>query len=221
MPNSWFRLYNEALDDPKVQSLPDRLFKFWINILCLASRKQGYIMSSNVAFSLRIDANDAKNDVAELERLTLLDRVDDEHLIPHNWLERQFVSDTSTERVKRFRNASMKRFKHVSRNAPEQNRTEQNPVVPCGDFERFWEAYPKKVGKLAAQKAWDRAKRPDIAQILVAVRTAKASPQWTRDGGQYIPNPATWLNQGRWDDNPLIPPSPDAAYVPKPFKAVC
>ena len=41
-----------------------------------------------------------------------------------------------------------------------------------------------------------------FAKMLKAVDTARASPQWQTDGGQYIPNPATWLNQKRWEDEP-------------------
>ena len=37
-------------------------------------------------------------------------------------------------------------------------------------------------------------------KIMAAVKAAKVSKQWNRDDGQFIPNPATWLNQGRWDD---------------------
>ena len=69
-------------------------------------------------------------------------------------------------------------------------------------FAAFWEAYPKKVGKKEARKAWKKVK-PDAAlheRILHAVDTAKGCDQWRREGGRYIPNPATWLNQGRWDD---------------------
>jgi len=69
-------------------------------------------------------------------------------------------------------------------------------------FDQFWHTYPKKVGKQATLKAWNRAngKRPPIDKILQALEAQKQSEQWTRDGGQYIPNPATWINQGRWDD---------------------
>ena len=74
-------------------------------------------------------------------------------------------------------------------------------VTAGGSFERFWSAYPRKVGKKAAQKAWDRAKdKPGLEDILKAIGRQKLSQQWTRDGGQFIPHPATWLNQGRWDD---------------------
>lgn len=75
---------------------------------------------------------------------------------------------------------------------------------PDPEFEQFWEAYPRKVGKKAARKAWEKATdRPAIDVILCAIERAKRSPQWLKDGGQYIPHPATWINQGRWMDQPI------------------
>ena len=66
-------------------------------------------------------------------------------------------------------------------------------------FERFWSVYPKKVGKQAALSAYKKVKVP-VDTLIAAVEAQKRSKQWTRDNGQYIPNPATWLNQGRWED---------------------
>lgn len=69
-------------------------------------------------------------------------------------------------------------------------------------FINFWSLYPKKVGKKAAEAAWKRLK-PDAElhdRIMTAIGRARVTEQWTREGGRYIPNPATWLNQGRWDD---------------------
>ena len=69
-------------------------------------------------------------------------------------------------------------------------------------FEEFWQSYPHKVGKKAALSAWKKL-GPNAglrAKILEAIRTQKASQQWQRENGRYIPNPATWLNQGRWED---------------------
>lgn len=70
-------------------------------------------------------------------------------------------------------------------------------------FERFWVAYPKKQGKGAAEKAWIKLKPSEALtnQMLQALEFAKKCAQWNRDGGQYIPNPATWLNQKRWEDD--------------------
>lgn len=65
----------------------------------------------------------------------------------------------------------------------------------------FWEAYPRKIGKKAAQRAWKRSKdKPDISIIIEAIERQKTSDQWLKDCGRFIPHPATWLHQGRWDD---------------------
>lgn len=66
-------------------------------------------------------------------------------------------------------------------------------------FDAFWSAYPRKVGKTAARKAFTKV-QTDLGTLLSAVEAQKRSAQWRKDNGQYIPNPATWLNQGRWED---------------------
>lgn len=67
-------------------------------------------------------------------------------------------------------------------------------------FEAFWIAYPKKVGKKDARRAFSKVPHAVWPRLVPAIEAQKKSRQWQRDGGQYIPNPATWLNQGRWDD---------------------
>ena len=89
-------------------------------------------------------------------------------------------------------------------------------------FEAFWSAYPKKRGKLAAKKAW-LARRPPLPKVLETLAAFKASRDWRKDGGQFIPYPASWLNRGGWDDElptqsnavtaaPATPP-PDRSLV--------
>lgn len=76
-------------------------------------------------------------------------------------------------------------------------------------FEDFWQAYPKKVGKSEAQKSWAKLK-PNLQTVLDALSWQKNQPNWTKDGGQYIPNPSTYLNQGRYNDE-----QPDIAAAKK------
>ena len=67
---------------------------------------------------------------------------------------------------------------------------------------KFWPAYPKKVGKDAALKAFEK-RDPDsmlVELMLKAIEAQSKLKQWTDEGGKYIPNPATWLNEGRWKD---------------------
>lgn len=74
-------------------------------------------------------------------------------------------------------------------------------LEPLIGFDQFWAAYPKKVAKIAAQKAWKAAtKAATPAQIVhAAILYAEA-----RRGGEdrFTKNPATWLNGGCWDDVP-------------------
>ncbi|AIN58736.1 hypothetical protein [Pseudomonas soli] len=69
-------------------------------------------------------------------------------------------------------------------------------------FVRFWKLYPRKVGKANAEKAWSKLKvDADLFERMTSALAAwAASPDWTKDGGQFIPHPATWLNGKRWDD---------------------
>ena len=70
------------------------------------------------------------------------------------------------------------------------------------DFETFWNLYPRKVGKIAAQKSFTRAVKQGVEpEIMIeGVRHYKFS-----DDKQFVPHPATWLNQGRYMDEESKP----------------
>lgn len=72
------------------------------------------------------------------------------------------------------------------------------------DFLSFWTAYPRKEGKGAAWKAWQRTAKMrnplELTVILAAIERHKDTEQW--DDPKFIPHPATWLNQRRWEDEP-------------------
>ena len=84
----------------------------------------------------------------------------------------------------------------------EKRREEVNPSAQPPGFAEFWKTYPRKVGKAAAEKAWSKAKGVDLSTILQAIERARATEQWLKDGGQFIPHPSTWLAQRRWEDEP-------------------
>ena len=118
---------------------------------------------------------------------------------------------------------------HAPKSSSEQSieqSTEHSPHPPTGgacgavpvsaqEFEQFWEAFPHKVGKKAAWRAWEKATdRPALVILLQAIDRAKKGERWQRG---YIPNPATWLNQGRWADvveTPAAGPGLPKAYQP-------
>lgn len=75
-------------------------------------------------------------------------------------------------------------------------------IDPVEMFSRFWKLYPRKVGKEKALKAWGKLKLTAALYDLITAALAKHVQQksWTRDGGQFIPHAATWLNGKRWED---------------------
>jgi len=87
---------------------------------------------------------------------------------------------------------------------PIQSESETESETCAGAFDRFWSAYPKKVGKEAARKSFAKVRAP-IDTLLAAVEAQKRSEQWRKENGRFIPNPATWLNQGRWEDEGYTP----------------
>lgn len=91
----------------------------------------------------------------------------------------------------------------------EEKRREVTQVKEGAEsFETFWEKYPRKVAKQAARAAWSRLQPSEqlLSEILAGVEKWAKSQQWTKDGGQFIPHPATFLNGRRWEDD-----------VPKPI----
>lgn len=90
----------------------------------------------------------------------------------------------------------------VTNNPPTPRKRGSVHEFPPG-FDAFWSAYPRKTAKTAAAKAFARL-RPDerlLAAMLAAIERQRTSPQWTKDGGEFIPHPATWLNGRRWEDS--------------------
>ena len=68
-----------------------------------------------------------------------------------------------------------------------------------GEFTEFWTAYPRKVSKADAQRAWAKAtKRTDPADIIAGLEAHL--PSWASSDPKFIPHAATWLNGQRWLD---------------------
>lgn len=143
------------------------------------------------------------------------------HLNEERLLSTNYKEDTS-----RFE----QQVQRLHATPPEQNRTEQNrtdtentPKAPSqrgriqsGWFSEFWDAYPLKKGKAAAERKYAAiCKTPDRHAEIMAGLSAQLSELRSREP-RFIPHPTTWLNQGRWEDEqPPLQPSvfDDAGYI--------
>jgi len=179
----WFRYYAEALEDPKVQRLPDALFKTWVNLLCLAARNEGILPSlEDIVFALRLSEKDTQKRLDALVSILLLDR-DGETLLPHNWNGRQFKSDDATERVKRYRERNKKQESNVSGNVarndavtlqetdseadtePERKIVPQTPKPDLQIAVDGWNDMASKAGLPKVQRLTDPRKRSLSARL--------------------------------------------------------
>ncbi len=210
MANPWFRLYSEFSHDPKVQMMSESMQRRYIMLMCLrCSNNLVTLHEEEVAFHLRI----SNADLAETRQLFLSKGFIDESWNLLNWEKRQSQSDSSSARVAKHRalqkakqagacNGDVTLQKRKS-NALDKIREDKNkhPSSAPDGFDLFWQKYPKKVGKPAAQRAFKAARlNGHLPEVIGDIEQKSNSDGWTKNGGQFIPNPATYLNQRRWED---------------------
>lgn len=128
----WFRAYDDALHDPKVQSLPPILFKFWFNLLCVASKYDGLIPPlSELQALLKARSNYVEAHIQGLLKRGLIDEVDGGYE-PHNWRKFQYKSDSSTDRVRAHRDAKRNVSETPPDNRVQRTDTEKKDPAAAG-----------------------------------------------------------------------------------------
>lgn len=99
----WFRFYSDAVRNPKVARLNDQQFRLWVELLTVAAENDGLIPPlEDLKHVLKRRLDHLSRGLEGLIRAELMDALEVGYE-PHNWGERQYKSDTSTERVRKFR----------------------------------------------------------------------------------------------------------------------
>jgi hypothetical protein len=219
----WFRVYDELVDDPKVQRLPADLFKLLINLWCITSKNGGKLPAPElIAYTVRADESQLITSMKALASHGLLDLLSNQHgswWAPHGWSKRQFKSDSSISRVKRFRAKN----ETVDETPPEtdsdteqiqiqnQSRTEKKetrargalaPDWPADYAEQFWQAFPNKIGRKDALRKLENVGKSGKVSFLHLMAALYRYAGKTDD--RPFCNPATWINQERWFDQPAM-----------------
>ncbi len=182
MATFWFRMYSEVLEDPKVQRLSAENFRYWVNILCVVSRQNTPKLPAvdDLAFMLRVSEKTASRVIEELVSANLLD-VTDSGIEPHNWQKRQYKSDVSTERVKRYRakngtlhETDVKRFSNGEGNVnvtPPDTDTDtdtdtetasSSPRTPACPHEAILTLYHETLPNLTRHTVWNEPRRRNL-----------------------------------------------------------
>ncbi len=85
------------------------------------------------------------------------------------------------------------------------SKTQVSKISP--EFDSFWAAFPRKVGKPAGLKAWKKAIKDGATAEEISSGLARWVDAWTRDHTEerFLPYPGTWLSQRRWENSPPAP----------------
>lgn len=169
----WWRAYDEAIDDPKLCLLSDRAHRAWFNLCCLNSASGGTLPSMDVmALKLRMSPAKVNAVLAELKKADLIDE-DETGMRPHNWSGRQFKSDVSNERVKRYRERKCNVTEPVTVAPPETEAdTERKKEVAADAAPSAKYAFEQGVIRLTSKdfSKWKNAfEHIDLAAELIAL----------------------------------------------------
>lgn len=142
-----------------------------------------------------IEATKRRKEVSFIKEYLLVDNVKDKYLNRVN---------VSIERVNVNINPKKDDSSTQSKVKYSKVKYSIEKTLPRNDelFIKFWAAYPKKKSKGDAEKAWKKLK-PSLeltGKIIVKVELLKKTHDWRKEGGQFIPFPATWLNRKGWED---------------------
>lgn len=220
----WIKVSTGLFSDDKMRLIRamkdgDEMVIIWLQLLLLAGRvnQDGFLAlngnhvpyrEEDMAVMFEVDPETLHRALEVFEGFGMVELLEETYHIT-NWGKHQAVD--GMERIREQNRKRIQRFRAKKLQKPEK--PEPKETEKDTRFARFWAAYPKKVGKGAAEKAFGKIRPSDALteKMIRAVEDAKMSAQWRREGGQYIPNPATWLNQKRWEDELTEAPPPQSS----------
>lgn len=233
----WFKHDSNAKDDPKCVMLIEQLGLegygiYWVLVETLRDQPDyRYPLALIPALARRYNTTAQKMKTA-IQAYGLFECDDNDFFFSNSLCDRMAVYDEKREKARIAAHTRWHNVKaidanamrtHSERNAdamqtqcaPNAIREEKSREdIYAQSFAQFYQEYPKKRSKQAALKSWLKLK-PDgdlLEKIMSSLEKHKQLPDWQKDNGQFVPYPATWLNQRRWEDE-LEPAEPKKQYV--------
>jgi len=208
----WIKLHRSILEHPHWMSEPFTRAQAWIDLLLLANHKESHIRKRGVlvvvdrgalGYDERTLAERWKWSRGKVRRF--LQELTEEKRINRKISQKTIPKNTSVSaciyilNYEKYQSGDTENSTEDSTEDGTRTRMLKNKKnIYTSDFLTFWAAYPRKIGKQAAFKAWQKNNLPSLDNILQSIGRQKQSDQWKDE--RFIPHPATWLNQGRWED---------------------
>ena len=213
-----------------IETLPeaDSIIVIWFKLLCLAGKtnNSGVFVMNGIPYTdamlstiFRRKDSTVKLALSTFEKFGMIEIINNTITIP-KWGKHQSIDQLENKKEYMRTYMAEYRAKQAQIAAPckangktngktnvssldkireDKIREDKTGITPNG-FDEFWKAYPRHTAKEKAVKAWGKVDSSLLPEILEAIEKQKQSSQWQRDKGQYIPHPATWINQKRWED---------------------
>ena len=223
--DGWIKLWRKVLLNPLLQDKPFNNLSAWIDLLLQASFSEEattiyirstpvYLRKGQVATSLsKLSERWGSLKWTKKRVARFLKQLDLEGMISYktsNLATTITITKWSEHQDPYFRKGTQKGTQrehgisetHTGQGIPDAKNGEEGKEKK---FDLFWESYPKKQGKSVARKVWMSLELTDdlYKEIINSLTSQKKWSKWVRNEGQFIPMPATWLRQERWEDESL------------------
>lgn len=208
---TYVRIHDGMPDHPKVDGLSDTAFRLLVTIWCWCSRHLTDGVVPRGTWMKRGDSIARQ----ELFDAGLAEEREDGSVYMHDYTDHQ----RTAEEVQRIREARREagskggkaRAKAVasakanakqtgSKSVPETETEVLTNVSTPNGFAEFWSNYPRKVGKPAAEKAWNATLKQGVDPAYLIKTTERFAELSVDTDVKFIPHPTTWLNQARYND---------------------
>lgn len=182
----------------------------YIRLLCLQHQmgklSEKHMLNICKSYDSDIFEKFAKDDDGNYYNLRLNDEISKRNAYSESRRNNRKASNAKPVRLKKHMSNICKSYdEHMeNENINENEIIIRDKQVITELFNQFYSKYPKKIAKQEAVKSFGKIElsKALFATIMASLEKWKAADDWTKDGGQFVPYPATWLNGKRWEDEP-------------------
>jgi len=210
------KLFSKILNS-SIWNEDDKTRILWVTILAM-SDQHGYVEASAgaLAHQARITRDEFDASILKLESPDPDSSSDDYEgrrvsKVDGGWIVLNYTkyrskllntkeNEQARERMRKHR-AKLKGEEYTEEEANTEAglRNVTQGVKYTDSFIAFWQAYPKKKSKGDAFKAWKQQK-PNLDDVLAALKWQVKQTDWLKDGGQFVPYPGTYIRARGWED---------------------
>lgn len=221
--DGWFSINRNLLSSSRWLSEPFTRAQAWVDLIGLAKHKPGFVRIRGIRVDLQRgqlawsqlslskrwqwSRNKTRRYLNELEKHQDIEQQNNEvttviTILKYDyWQSKDTTSGTTSDTTEGQQKDNRRYTNNKDNKDNKENKTPPTPSKGDSMFDEFWREYPKKVGKGAARKAWGKIRGIPKADIIEALKSQVNQEQWQKENGRFIPNPATWINQERWEDD--------------------